>query len=167
MNPLLDKYLCDKYPKIFADRYKPMTETCMCHGFSCKNGWFYLINSVCKNIQHNIDQHNKCVDDGYEWALKKGKIPQVVFDQVKEKFSGLRIYYHGGDEKIQGMVDAIEEISYSVCEVCGRMDHEVGRNCKGWTQTTCKNHAPSIEMDFKINDDAELTKIWEEIKESP
>ena len=39
MKDELDKQLCEKYPKIFKDRYAPMTETCMCWGFDIGDGF--------------------------------------------------------------------------------------------------------------------------------
>ena len=164
MHQLLDKYLCQKYPKIFADRHKPMNETCMCWGLAVNEGWFYLIDTLCSSIQQHIDSRNTDVDEGYDWAVKLGKIPQVVFDQVKEKFSALRIYYHGGDEYIRGLVDFTESLSYSICEECGRMDEEVGRNTKGWIVTTCREHARNPK-DFQVNNDDELDKIWKKVHE--
>lgn len=44
----LDQALCTKYPEIFRDRHKPMSETAMCWGFSCGDGWYPLINTLCK-----------------------------------------------------------------------------------------------------------------------
>jgi hypothetical protein len=164
MHSLLDKYLCQKYPKIFANRHKPMTETCMCWGLAVNEGWFYLINTLCSSIQYRIDERNKCVDEVYEWAVKLGKIPQVVALQVKEKFSGLRFYYSGGDDYVRGMVDFTESLSHNICEECGRMDEEVGRNTKGWLVTTCKKHVRNPE-DFQVNDDDELVKIWKRVHE--
>ena len=170
MHDLLDKYLCQKYPKIFADRNKPMSETCMCWGFSCGNGWFSLIDDLCSSIQHYIDQpHWIPKNDGsgeYE-APPPGttRCPQLVADQVKEKFSGLRFYCHGGDEYIRGMVDLAEDMSYRICEVCGRMDSEVGRNSKGWIRTTCPEHAGSVEKDFKLNGPKELHEIFKKVNE--
>ena len=55
MNKLLDEYLCKKYPKIFRDRHAPMTQTCLCWGLECGDGWFFLLDSLCSNIQHRID----------------------------------------------------------------------------------------------------------------
>ena len=162
MHLLLDKYLCNKYPKIFADRNKPMSETCMCWGFSHKDGWFYLIDSLCNKIQYHIDSHNEAFDKGYEWAVNAGKIEQVVALQVKEKFSGLRFYYRGGDEKVRGMVDLAEDLSYNICEICGVMNNSVGRNPKGWHITTCETHAAS-EKNFQVNGDKKLEKIWKQI----
>jgi hypothetical protein len=71
MKPEYDEYLVNHYPKLFRDRYKPMTETCMCWGFSHGSGWFNIIKSLCSNIQHHINwsrknrasalQYNRCL----------------------------------------------------------------------------------------------------------
>src|SRR4051794_31979223 len=130
MHKLLDDYLCKKYPKIFVERNLPPRETCMCWGFTCDSGWFYLIERLCKNIQNHIDERERILKADYDWVKERGlkKIPQVVAKQVKEKFAGLRFYYDGGDEKIAGMVDLAEELSYFTCEQCGRQDSSVSQN---------------------------------------
>lgn len=51
----LDKQLCEKYPKIFADRYKPMNQTCMCWGFDHGDGWYNIIDNMCAVIQNYIN----------------------------------------------------------------------------------------------------------------
>lgn len=55
MRDELDKKLCEKYPKIFRDRYAPINDTCMGWGFSCNDGWYNIIDILCANIQHHID----------------------------------------------------------------------------------------------------------------
>ena len=58
----------------------------------------------------------------------------MVAVQVKEKFGGLRFYYSGGDEYIDGLVAMAEAMSCVTCERCG----EVGKqNQKGWIETLC------------------------------
>jgi len=59
MKQELDKLLCERYPKMMINRYKPMTETCMCWGFDCGNGWFNILNQLMGNIQHHINWHRK------------------------------------------------------------------------------------------------------------
>lgn len=54
MNKHLDKYLCEKYPKIFANRGKSPQETCMCWGFP-GDGWFLILDRACGLIQHHLD----------------------------------------------------------------------------------------------------------------
>lgn len=165
MHKLLDNYLCQKYPKIFVERNLSPRESCMHWGLAVGNGWFSLLDTLCHDIQSHIDSHNECVRKGYDWAVKDGEIPQFVALQVKEKFSGLRFYYKGGDEKIAGMVSYAEDLSYRICEECGQMDEDIGRNTKGWIQTTCKRHARNSK-DFKLNGSKDgLAEIWGKVRQ--
>lgn len=141
MREELDKLLCEKYPKIFADRYKPMNETAMCWGFSCGEGWFNIIDQLCANIQHHIDWHNEQRERLSKDNPHNLKIPehvaQVVADQVKEKFGTLRFYYTGGDSYIRGLVSMAESMSSVTCETCGASGTTKG---PGWIQTLCEEH---------------------------
>ena len=123
-----DTYLCTTFPKMFVNRYKPMTETTMCWGFECGDGWFNIINQLCANIQHHIDWKNR----------KEEVVPQVTVDQVKEKFGSLRFYFTGGDDYIRGMATMAESMSGVTCEECGNPGSTVGR---GWLTTLCEKHA--------------------------
>lgn len=122
MKKELDDSLCAKYPEIFADRHKSMQETCMCWGFECGDGWYDLIDNLCSLIQNHI-----------EWS----KCPQVVAEQVKEKFGGLRFYYRGGDDFVSGAVSMADMLSYTICDVCG---NKGTRNEEGWISTRCEEH---------------------------
>jgi len=55
MKKELDEYLCKVYPKMMVNRNLHMTETCMCWGFECGDGWFQILNQLMGNIQHHID----------------------------------------------------------------------------------------------------------------
>jgi hypothetical protein len=55
MKPELDKTLCERYPLIFKDRHADMTTTAMCWGFDCRDGWFNILDQLCRQIQHHID----------------------------------------------------------------------------------------------------------------
>jgi hypothetical protein len=59
MNSDLDKTLCEKYPKIFRDRYADMRTTAMCWGFDCGDGWYNIIRVMCANMQNHIDHSRK------------------------------------------------------------------------------------------------------------
>jgi len=97
----LDNTLCERYPEIMVNRYQTMNVTCMCWGFECGDGWFTILDQLMSKIQHHIDWKNK----------KDIEVPQVTFDQVKEKFGSLRIYYSGGDDVIDGMVQMAQSMS--------------------------------------------------------
>ena len=111
-----------------------MTETTMCWGFECGNGWYHIIRVLCSNIQHHIDWRNQ----KNELNPNQPIVPQVTVDQVKEKFGTLRFYYTGGDDYIDGLVSMAESMSGITCEQCGNPGSTLGR---GWLTTLCEKHA--------------------------
>ena len=85
---ITEQEIFEKYPKIFGDKDKPMTETCMCWGLCVPDSWLPIIDELC-------DAMTNCGYVQYCSGVKGGvKFPQVVADQVKEKFNSLRFYYH-------------------------------------------------------------------------
>lgn len=121
MRQELQQKLFDKYPKIFADKDKSIQETAMCWGIECGDGWYRLLDSLCDCIQQYIDYNDTS---------------QIVASQVKEKYGGLRFYYDGGDELIDGMVWLAEHDSYNTCEQCGSTAN-VKQSEGGWIETRC------------------------------
>lgn len=93
----------------------------MC-SMECGPGWSDLIEAV-----------NELIDQEGELEFR--------FDQIKEKFAGLRIYWHGEDpaRRIDQLVDAAEEISQSLCETCGSVHAKVW-NLHGYVYTACDEH---------------------------
>jgi len=66
----LQQQLFEKYPAIFRQKDLPMTQTAMCWGIDCGDGWYEIIDTLC------------------DWltTLKKFTGAQVEAVQVKEKF---------------------------------------------------------------------------------
>lgn len=60
----------------------------------------------------------------------------VTVNQVKEKFGGLRFYYSGGDDYFRGVVGAMEQMSYRMCEACGNPGG-VDATSGTWLLTLC------------------------------
>lgn len=118
MRKELDEKLCADFPRLFRDRHAPMNQTCMCWGFECGDGWFDLIYKLCQDL-------TKIKDD-------------VTALQVKEKFGGLRFYvgFTATNEQLR-LIDAAEEASYTICEVCGEPGKTRGG---GWIKTLCDKH---------------------------
>jgi virulence-associated protein VapD len=162
MNKKLDNYLVEKYPKIFVNRYEDKKKTLMCFGFEHNDGWFWLIDQLCESIQNSIDSSNKyCTEDK--------KVQQVVADQVKEKFGGLRFYHSGGDTYIEGMISLAESMSYNICEFCGSTEN-VGQTI-GWYYTICKecydnseSRISSLKWKEKEDKKTEICKELRKIK---
>jgi len=186
MNKKLGQYLCNKYPKIFVDRYNE--KSCMSGGFSCDDGWFFLIDRLCNHIQYEIDSPRYIIDKSLRNRLVSmwnkimwnkiiypithilpskiyykiqdtcildvkyvsDNIPQVVFDQVKEKMAELTIYYHGGNEYIAGVMSFACNLSRHVCEKCSKFHPNVSVSGHGkhggWLKSTCLD---CIDKDVK------------------
>jgi hypothetical protein len=138
MNEKLDKQLCEKYPKIFVNRNGDMKETCMYWGFSCGDGWYDLIDTLCGTVQNYIDSNSS----------ETRVIPQLVAEQVKEKFGTLRFYTSGGDTLIDGMIWFAESMSSRICESCGKPATERNLRDHGWIVTLCDEHQTERENRF-------------------
>jgi len=138
MNKKKTEELFERYPKIFRQRILPMSETSMCWGFSCGDGWFNIIDCLCFTLQAHVDQLT------VDWDLHKDKvekpkwllepIPQVEATQVKEKFGGLKFYVDSSDDYILGAINFAEALSYKTCEDCGSRGET---NKVGWISTLC------------------------------
>ena len=141
MNQELQDQLFEKYPALFKNKNKSIQESCMAWGIECNNGWYELLSSVC----WRISQHEKNIADRIRVRNEAGKendqsdldyVP-VKFDQIKEKFGGIRIYYTGGDDYVRGVVSLADEMSYKICEVCGNAGKP---NKGGWISVLCDEH---------------------------
>jgi hypothetical protein len=110
-----------KYPLMFSRPYG---------GVAVGAGWWPIIEVLCANIQSHTEWWN---------ANRKERpvVEQVVIEQIKEKFGGLRFYYQGGDDTIAGMVRMAEAWADRSCEQCGKPGKQRGG---GWVQTLCDEH---------------------------
>jgi hypothetical protein len=140
MDQNLQNKLFEKYPRLFENRTKSAKESCMAWGCEVGNGWYELLSSLCdiitnheKNIEFRIKVRNK---NGVENDAADLSYVPVIFDQVKEKFGGLRIYFSGGDDYVFGAVGMAEAYSYKICEFCGNPGRP---NKDGWISTLCDN----------------------------
>lgn len=126
-----DRLLSERYPEIFKDHRRGARETPASFGFDCSDGWFDIIDALCKNIQDHLTHHRArrhMTNEEFEERV------QVRAVQVKEKFGGLRFYVSGGDDYVRGAVAVAESMSYRICESCGDKGH---RRSGGWVKTLC------------------------------
>ena len=113
-----EKRMEERFPKMYGGKYG---------GFAIGEGWYPLIEKLSEVIQNHIDH-----------VQKQGKeCPQVVVQQVKEKFGTLRFYYDGGDDFIHGAAWLAESMTGMLCETCGG----IGKTRSGgWVRTLCDVH---------------------------
>lgn len=121
MSPENVKILTEKYPRLYAQKYKTKSDF-DCFGFCIGDGWFNIIDTLSSAIMWEIDSDN----------VKRFRVLQI-----KEKFGGLRFYHSGGSREIRGYVTFAERISERTCEGCG-CPSEI--NCESsWLTTLCKD----------------------------
>lgn len=146
MDQELQNQLFEKYQQFFVNKDKTPMQSPMCFGIETGNGWYDIISNVCWMIRQHED--NKVWRKKYLEENDPEKLQQepeyfpVKFDQIKEKYGGLRIYFSGGDEYVEGLVSMAEAISYKICEVCGNKGE---CNKKGWFTTLCESHRESLK----------------------
>jgi hypothetical protein len=130
MNEKNTKYLFEKYPKLYAQKDLPRTESLMCYGFP-GDGWFELIDELSFDIQ------NLCDQKGF----------QVEAVQVKSKWGGLRFYITSTDECdvdnsdyeiLRKLISAAESKSFNVCQRCSNEIKESDRSLQNNFCSGCK-----------------------------
>lgn len=90
MKQELDEALCAAYPKIFVDRHKDMRHTAMCWGFDHGDGWYDLLNALCRKIQRHIDwreeQRKWAIEYNDALALAKGGDTSKLYDYYRKNY---------------------------------------------------------------------------------
>jgi hypothetical protein len=130
MNAENTETLFQMFPRLYRGRGKPVTESLMCFGFECGDGWFSLIRDLSAAIERACDEDRTVV-------------PEVV--QVKEKYGGLRVYIYGGSDRVYQLIDRAEEDSLRICEQCG-LEGVLCVDGGGWYRTVCAEHAREHDM---------------------
>jgi hypothetical protein len=156
MNAELEQKLISKYPVIFKDTSKTEDQSCMAFGCECNDGWYDIIDALCEAL---TSMYTTGFYVNGETILLKA--PEVVAEQIKEKFGSLRFYYrlefpqeyhelikkyentqhehvvdgwaNGYRDYINGIVYFAEVLSSRTCEVSGKKG-EYHRTPGGWVK---------------------------------
>lgn len=154
MRQELQDQLFEKYPKIFRQKDLDMTQTAMCWGISCGDGWYNIIDVLCLKIQQLIDNPHETIEyietsvkelepdnssrleffENWKQEQEKKIIPQVEAVQVKEKYGTLRFYVNQSNDTISNWISFAETMSSVTCEECGGPGRSTG---KSWIKTLC------------------------------
>jgi len=188
MSPELEQKLIEKYPILFQDRNKPVTESCMYFGCEFSDGWYKLLDELCEYLT-KLSKREDLLKLNKEYHTKENhgfmyvKPPTISFSQVKEKFGKMRIYWIGNGvdnweevcakvnqedrerainryyDEVQNAIDYVEFLSSKVCEDCG----EPGKlYTNGWYMTKCKKHIIErygFDPDEIDKEDEEIVKL--------
>lgn len=133
------KRLETSYPKMFKDPYG---------GFAVGPGWWPIIETLCHQIHHHVEWRQNQLE-----KYQRGEgCPDVTVTQIKEKFGGLRFYYDGGDDTVDGMVRMAESWAARTCEECGAPGKS---RSGGWVRTLCDKHEAERQARYNERDSDE------------
>lgn len=188
MSPELQNKLIEKYPILFKDKDKPMTQSLMCFGCEFQDGWYKIFDELCEYLTR-ICKQEKLVklkpefeSEGY-CGYMYIKCPTISFTQVKEKYGTMRVYWIGNGidnwneiekkidtvgidtlfssyyDRVENAIDYVEFLSSKVCEECG----EPGKvYTNGWYICRCKKHAIEhygFDPDEDLNENEKIVKL--------
>jgi len=135
-NKLAKDFSFMRWQRVGADgEDASVTNTYVAFGCEVGDGWYVLLHDLCEQIQETYKRYGAEVD--------------IVIDQVKEKYGGLRFYYHRegrltdeiADEmvsqRLEDIVQQYEDRSEHICEDCGKEGRL--REDLSWILTLCDN----------------------------
>lgn len=136
MRAELQDQLYRKYPKFFSQRNQDPTQTLMCWGIECGDGWYSIIEEFCEFLQECGNSWTFCVS-----PEEDSKERVFEFTQIKEKYGLLCLYYHANNKTMEDMAGIMaiwaEWKSGKVCEECGSPG---SLNEGPWYETRCGEH---------------------------
>lgn len=190
MSPNLENKLYEKYPSIFKERTLPPQRSLMSYGLAIGDGWYDIMDLLCASVDGGLYDTMAVIDEEgankfgiaqQAWAasaepkawLVNVKSPKVVFQQVKEKFGSIRVYYRLEFDKViedlaefrhypsletkmseySSMVDGVirccETLSLRTCELTGTPGTMHSRN--GWRKVLCAERATELGFTPIVN----------------
>lgn len=110
------------YPALFPVSDRPEGDVKLAR-ILCGKGWFPLIELLCDQIQHVVDDQD---------------LRQATISGIAEKFGVMRVTCQGSSQPVRQLVEAAERTSAGFCEVCGSVGM-TQRTSHGWIKTLCQD----------------------------
>lgn len=131
MTPERETELYSTHPRLLIYRPGQGENLPMQFGIECGDGWHSLIHCLLGFAQYH--------------AAQTGVQPVVL--QIKEKLGTLRVHWRGADEVVRDLTQFAEDLSQSICEVCGDPGALV-TNRYGGRRTRCEVHRDVSDPDY-------------------
>ena len=140
MNLDLQNKLIEKYPEQFKN----------IKWIEIDDGWYDLLDRLCNLVQREL-KHKAFINE---------PLKDFGWQQIKEKFGGLRAYAAGTNNYIEGLIAMAESMSYSICEFTGekgkprkqKKDEITGEIIPAWIKTLSDKEAERqgyVEVELK------------------
>lgn len=150
----------ERFPILFQNKDKPMTETCMCWGIECPIGWYYILEQLCTELEYSN------MESVAKWGMA------IVAEQVKEKFGTLRFYFDIRNVDFTGKID-FEHKNDTLNDVTDKIvyDHldmfaqHLINEAERMTEDTCANCGEPLTPDNKVETKGWISYICKECNE--
>jgi hypothetical protein len=157
MKKELDEKLVAKYPAIFKNRNADMKETCMCWGFECGDGWYWIIDHLCGMIEAHkrgielrnfyAKQHNDATaallagdttlfDKAYEFTkdeeYKQRRKTEMLAEGPRKVEPSLDVVAAQVKEKFGGLrfyVDGADDVVHNYITFAEELSYEICERC--------------------------------------
>lgn len=110
---LTSEVIISEFPDLFKDKNV--------YGLQCNKGWFPLIYEMCRELSQGV---------------KEDSLDRLTIVQIKEKFGGLRVYIHHGNDRARAIYEKAARRAETTCELCGS-EHAKMTERGGFYQTVC------------------------------
>lgn len=117
MKPVYTRSLIIEFPQLFRHA-RPGSNSTMIYGIAIGNGWYDILYQLCVGIQRRAVEH---------------RVEPPAFDQIKEKFGGLRVHMFGSKD-YRDLIELAEKQAWKTCEHCGAPGT---LRQEGWHHVSC------------------------------
>ena len=150
----------ERFPILFQNKDKPMTETCMCWGIECPKGWYNILEQLCTELEYSN------MESVAKWGMA------IVAEQVKEKFGTLRFYFDVRNVDIYGKIDN-EHQNCKLNDVQSKIVHDhlymfaqhLINEAERMTEDTCADCGEPLTPDNKVETKGWISYICKECNE--
>jgi hypothetical protein len=125
MSPEISQSLYRDFPHLTVNEGRDPTTTPEFDGFAIADGWERLLRQLLAEIEHE------------RLKIPPEQAAKVMLTCVKEKWGLLRVYVAGANTAMQAACDRAEELSRSICELCGATGDDVYPDGSRWIRTQC------------------------------
>jgi len=114
MQTRLTENLYAAFPQLYRGRHKPPSESSMCWGFECGDGWYQVLYDLSQELSK------------YQTAYPTLNLEVV---QVKSKFGILRVHLNYRDAITEKLIELAQQRAGATCEQTGS-DRQCCEHCQ-------------------------------------
>lgn len=143
--------MMEEFPILYQQKSLSMTETCMCWGIECGEGWYFPL----RDLSNKLESLNETFGKIYGFEIQAA--------QVKSKYGILHFYWEIHltnknttnlsyfNDIVEKLIKEAEEECFNTCEKCGRFigsRHSPRCETQGWISYLCEDCAKKSNSSY-------------------